>query len=197
MGRAGELEPVDHHHRQLEIAQIAREQLFERPARPADERARDRRLRGRARLGLDRPADRLAHSTRAARRDAGQHPLEHYPGEQITRSELPVALERDLFAVIRAPHPRPRDRHTPPAERRLARGVTVTLRRPLPVVTTLRPHHTLDLVLHRLVQHGQAGANGKRQQPLFRRPNDLRQRQPDVLGKIKTRRLRCSDLDQV
>jgi hypothetical protein len=34
----GELDPVDHHHGQLELRQAAREQLVERPARPPHER---------------------------------------------------------------------------------------------------------------------------------------------------------------
>jgi len=75
--------------------------------------------------------------------------------------------------------------------------VTVTLRRPPPVVTALRPHHTLDLALPRLLQHDQTGADGERQQPLLRRPDDLRQRQLHMRGKIKTRHIGRADLDQV
>ncbi len=82
-----QLDPVEHHHRQPDVVEAAAHQLLKRHAGALNERPRHRRLRRRARLGLDASADRLLRSRVAARRDAGKHPLQHDPREQITIGE--------------------------------------------------------------------------------------------------------------
>jgi len=64
-------------------------------------------------------------------------------------------------------------------------------------MATLHADDTLDLPLYRLLQHQQARADSQRQQTLLRRAGDLSQRQLNMLGKLKPRRLRRGDLDQV
>jgi hypothetical protein len=151
VGDVGQLDPVDHYHRQLQPGEIPAEQLRQRGTGLGHERARGGRLRRRARLGSDLLADRLINPARATRRHAGQHPLQHKPAEQITRGELLVAIELDLLGVIRGPHPRPTDRHPASTERHLPRRVTVALADPPPIVLALRADDPLDLPLHRLV----------------------------------------------
>jgi len=182
MGDVGQVDPVDHHHRQVQIGQVTAEQLLQRRARLGHERARHRRLRRRPRLGLDLLTDRLVHPARAASRDASEHPLKHQPAEQIPAGELLVAVQLDLLGVIRGPRPRPADRHTAGAERDLSRRMPVPLRGSLTIVTALRADDPLDLPLHRLMQHREPGAHRQRQQPLLRLPSDLPQRHLDVLG---------------
>jgi hypothetical protein len=174
------------------------QQLRQRRAGLGHERARHGRLRRRPRLGLQLLPDRLIDPRRAARGDAGEHPLQHHLAEQIARGELLVAGQLDLLAVGRGPHPRPADLDAASAERHLARRVTVPLRGPLAVVAALRANDPLDLPLHRLVQHRQAGADCERQQSLLRLPGDLAQRQLDVLRQRQRHRLlTLDDLDNV
>ena len=164
----GQLDPVDHHDRQLEIAQIATQQLIQRRPRAAHERARDRRLAGRACLPLDLRADRLGDAPRPAGRNAGEHPLKHDPLEQIAAAEQRVGLKADLAPIVGGPHARAADRDPPAAERHLTADMTVALRRPLAIMAALRPDDLVDLVLHALMQHGEPGTDGERHQPLLR-----------------------------
>jgi hypothetical protein len=70
-----QLDPIQHQHRQPDIVQATGHQLAERPPGALDERARDGRLRCRARSPLDPLADWLLSPPVTAGRDTGQHPL--------------------------------------------------------------------------------------------------------------------------
>ena len=136
MRDVGQVDPVDHHHRQLQIGQVPAQQIRQRRARPGHERARHRRLRRRPGVLLNLLADRLSDPPRPAGRDAGEHPLQHHLLKQIPRAELAVTLKADLLAVIGSAHPRPADRHPPPTKRDLPARAAVTLG-PILVVAAL------------------------------------------------------------
>ena len=93
-----ELDPVEHQHRQAQVVERPAHQLDQVLARARDELAADRRLARRARDLVDLGADRLAGARVAARRDAGQHPLEHHVGELVARGEVRVGAQLDLVA---------------------------------------------------------------------------------------------------
>ena len=57
------------------------------------ERARHRRLRSRAGVLLDPPADRLLNTPILAGRHTGQHPLQHHALELVALSEMLVGLQ--------------------------------------------------------------------------------------------------------
>jgi hypothetical protein len=144
--------------------------------RACDELAANRRLRGRARLGLNRLTHRLLRAPVAPRRHTGEHPLQHRLGQRIAVGEVRVGLQRQLDATVGAPDARPLDRNPTAAERHLAGLVAVAHRRARGVVPALRPDHLVDLLFHQLDQHPQADADAERQQPLPRRPDELSQR---------------------
>src|SRR4051794_4307220 len=75
-------------------------------ARARDELAADRRLRGRACLGLNLGADRLARALQAPRGDAGELLLEHQSGERIAVGEVTVGRKRHLVAAVGCAHAR-------------------------------------------------------------------------------------------
>jgi hypothetical protein len=130
----------------------------------------------RARLSLDRLADRLLRPAVAARRHAGEHPLQHRLRQRVTVGEIRVRLQRQLAATIGAAHARPLDPDPPPAERDLAGLVPVAHRRAVGVVLALRPDDLLDLFLHQLGQHAKANTDTEREQPLLRRADQLAER---------------------
>jgi hypothetical protein len=135
---------------------------------------RDRRPRRR----LDLQADRLLRATVTARGDAGQHPLEHDPRQRIAVGEMRVGLKRQLAATIGAPDPRPPHRHTPAAERDLARLVPVAHRRTVGIMLALRPDHPIDLLFQQLDQHADPNTDAEREQPLLRSADQLPERFP-------------------
>ena len=121
-------------------------------------------------------ADRLPGPRVAARRDAGEHPLEHHVGERITRREVRVGPQLDLALAVGAASPRTADRHAPAAERDLAVLMAVAHRRPARDVLALRADDLVDLGLHQLVQHAEPDADAQREQSLLRRTGELAQR---------------------
>ena len=142
-------------------------------------------------------ADGLIHPPGLPGRDPGQHPLEHHLPEQIPGGELPVAVQGDLLAVVRGPRPRAADLHPPTTECDLTVRVAVSLRGPRPVVPALRAHDPVDLPLHRLMQHRQAGMHREREQPFLRVPRDPRKRQLNMLSQHQRRLLSLDDLNNV
>jgi hypothetical protein len=82
-----ELDPVEHEHRQAQIAQGPRHEVDEVLARARDELAADGGLRLRARRALDVGPDRLARAPVAARGDPSEHALEHDGGERVALGE--------------------------------------------------------------------------------------------------------------
>ena len=64
--------------------------LCGRLARARHELAADRRLRRRARGLPNLGANRLLRAPVAARRDAGEHPLQDHPAERVTGGEVAV-----------------------------------------------------------------------------------------------------------
>ena len=115
VGALGDLEPVEHHHREAHVIQPAAHQLPQRGPRPLDEPLRDRALACRCARLLNLLADRLPHALKPARGDAREHPVHHRPCERVAVGEVPVCRERQLPLVIGAPHTRPVDLHAPPA----------------------------------------------------------------------------------
>ena len=112
-----------------------------------DELAADRRLRGRALGGDDVLADRLARAGEAARRDAGEHLLQHHPGQRVAIGEVRIAGQRHLAGAVSAPGPRTLNRDAPPAERDLARLMAMAHRGAVRVARVLRAHDIVDLLL--------------------------------------------------
>ena len=121
-------------------------------------------------------ADRLARAREAARRDAGEHLLEHHPRQRVAVGEVRIGRQRHLALAVGGPGPRPLDRDAPAAERDLAGLVAVTHRGAVRVVLALRADDLVDLLLHQLGQHAEPDADAQRQQPLLRRPDQLAQR---------------------
>ena len=141
-----------------------------------DELARDRRLRGRALRIEQLLADRLTRAREAPRRDAGEHLLQHDPGQRVAVGEVGIGRQRHLALAIDGPDPRTLDRNAPAAERDLAVLVAVTHRDAVRVALALRAHDIVDLLLQHLGQHAQPGRDTERQQPLLRGPDQLAQR---------------------
>ena len=101
---------------------------------------------------LDRGADRLQHPHVAARRDAGEHPLEHQPGQRVTVGEVRVGLP--------ARPPAPRRRSAPAAARHRRGGRRGSPRRPR---AHAAPHSEQDRV-------GPSGRQPHRPPPPSARP---------------------------
>jgi hypothetical protein len=141
-----------------------------------DELAADRRLRGRARLGLELLADRLPDALVAARRDAGQHPLQHRLRQPVAVGEVRIRRKRQLALTIGAAHPRPLDSDSAAAECHLAGLVAVAHRRAVGIVFPLRSDDLADLLFHQLGQNTEADPNAEREQPLPRSADKLPQR---------------------
>jgi hypothetical protein len=110
---------------------------------------------------LDRFADRLPGPGVAARRYARQHALEHSARERVLGGEVAVGGEPDLLAAVARPDPGALDLNAPPAEGHLTGGAAVAVGRALCVVAAPGPGDFGDLVLHRLVEDGQAGAGAR------------------------------------
>jgi hypothetical protein len=176
IGAPLQLEPVQHQHRQAHVVEAPAHQLGQRAAGALDEAPRDRRARRRPRRLLNLRADRLGCALVAAGRDAGQHPLEHDPREQIAVGEVLVGRQPHLGAAVGAPDPRPLDRDAPTAERHLADLVAVTHRDPISDVLALRADDVDHFLFQQLGQHAQPNTDAQGEQPLLRRPDQLPQR---------------------
>ncbi len=144
----GDLQPVEHQHRQAHVVQPAPHQLAQPAARALDEHLGDRALPGRRRRLLDLAADRLADLGELARRDAREHPAHHRPRQRVTVGELLVTLNRQLALAVGRAHPRTADRDPPAAQGHRPVLVAVTDRDAIAVVLALRAHDLVDLELH-------------------------------------------------
>ena len=142
----------------------------------ADELPRHRRLRRRA-LGLDDVlADRFTRPGETTRRDAGEHLLQHHPGQRITVGEVRIGGQRHLALAVSGPDARAPNRDAPAAERDLAGLVAVAHRAAVRVALALRADDIVDLLFQQLGQHAEPGRDAQRQQPLLRCPHQLAQR---------------------
>jgi hypothetical protein len=174
----GDLQAVEHHHRQAHVIQPAAHQLGKRGAGALDEYVRDRGLARRGRRLLDAGADRFANISEAAGGDTGEHPVHHRPGERIAVGEVLVALNGQLALVGRA-HPRATDLHATATQRHRPVIVAMANRDAITVVLALRTDNLVHLELHQLVHHAQPDTHAERQQSLPRRTRGDR---PDWLG---------------
>jgi hypothetical protein len=94
VGALGDLQTVEHHHRQAHVIKPPRHQLSQRGTGPLDKHLRDRALgRRRGRL-LDIGADGLAGPRESAGGDAGEHPIHHRPGERVAIGEVLLCRDR-------------------------------------------------------------------------------------------------------
>src|SRR3954447_3886894 len=143
-----ELDAVEHQHRQAQIAQRAAHQRDQVLARARDELTRHRGSARRPLDVLDVVADRLAGARVAARRHAGQHPLEHDVGERVAVGEVTVRLQLDLTRAVDGAGPRPLDRHAAPTESHLAPLMAVAHRPTARIMLALRADDLIDLGLH-------------------------------------------------
>ena len=171
-----QLDPVEHQHRQPDVVE-------RRPISASScSRVRPTNSRETADFEVERSAssdllaDRLPRAREAARRDAGEHLLQHHPGQRVAVGEVRIGRKRHLALAVGGPHPRTLDRNAPAAERDLAGLVAVTHRDAVRVALALRAHDIVDLLLHQLGQHAQPDADAQRQQPLLRGPDQLAQR---------------------
>src|SRR4030095_8236615 len=98
-------------------------------------------------VGLHPRAAGLPRRRGAPRRDAGEHPLEHYVSEPVTRSEVRVGSQLDLALTVGRPGPRAAHRNTPATERDLTCFVAVAHSRALGEMLALRADDLIDLGL--------------------------------------------------
>jgi len=193
VGALGDLQPVEHHHRQPDVVQPAAHQLRESGGGALDEGLRHRALRGRRRRLLDPGADGLADPRELARRDAGEHPVHHRPRQRVAVGEVLVALDRQLVLVVGRPDPRPTDRRAPTAERHRPVLVAVTLRRPVEIVLALRADDLVHFELHQLVHDAEPNPDAQSQQALPRCPDELTERLLDLRWQRTLQRLQSRD----
>ena len=130
-------------------------------------------------------ADRLPRALKAPRGDAGEHLLEHHPGERVAVGEVPVGLESSTsLGAVGASDPGALDGDPAPAERDRALIVAVAHGASLGVVTTLRADDLTDLGLHQLGKRADADADAERQQSLLRLPSELAERLSTCSGRF-------------
>lgn len=147
--------------------------------------------KGRALGVCDVLTDGLAGALEAARRDAGEHLLEHDPSQRVAVSEMRVGRQGHLAAAVGGPGPRALHADTPAAERDLAGLMPVAHGRPIGVALALRANNVVELGLHHLSQHTQADTHAQRQQPLLGGADQLAQR---LLHTRRQRQLAAGDL---
>ena len=85
-----ELDPVEPRHRRAQIIQRAAQRLDRVLARARDVLAADRRLARRPGNRVDLGADGLTGARVEARRDAGEHPLEHDVAEPVAGGQVRI-----------------------------------------------------------------------------------------------------------
>jgi hypothetical protein len=83
-----QVDPVEHQRRKPDVLQRPRHQRLQMLAGAADERAARRALARRALRRLHVLADRLARALKAPGADAGEHLLEHDPGQRVAIGEV-------------------------------------------------------------------------------------------------------------
>src|SRR5215211_606473 len=154
----------------------AAHQLRQRSPRALDEGARDRRARRRPRRPLDLGADWLLRPPVAARRDAGQHPLQHRLRQRVAVGEVVVGGKPHLLSAVGAADARPLHPDATAAERHLAQLVPVPHGGALRVVLAPRADDLDHLFLEQLGQHPEPDADAQGEQPLLRRADQLPER---------------------
>ena len=174
-GVLAEVHAVDHQRHQVQPGQVRGQQLGQRGLGGRDEPPRHRRARRGRRGLLGAGPDRLEPDRVAARRQPGQHPLQRHPAQHLGRGEQLVGGHRQLPRAVDRAHPRPLDRHPPPAQGHRPALVSVPSRAPLRVVAALRPARRGDVVLHHRRQHLQPGPDRQGQQPLAQLTGQLAQ----------------------
>ena len=127
MRAIGDLQAVEHHHRQAHVLKPAAHQFPKRSSCPFDEHLRDRALPGRGGRLLDLLADGLPDPRETARGNTGEHPVHHRPCQRIAISEVLIRRDRQLPLVIGRAHPGPTHLHAPAAQRHRPVLVTVPL----------------------------------------------------------------------
>jgi site-specific DNA recombinase len=96
VGAAVQLDPVEHDHRQAQVAQRTVHQLPQQVAGSLHERPGHRRLRRRTGASLDPLADRLLRAAVLASGHAGEHPLQHDLAELVAVGEVLIGRQRQL-----------------------------------------------------------------------------------------------------
>src|SRR5687767_6947297 len=139
MAAVGDLQAVEHHHRQPDVVKPPAHQLRQRGGGALDEHLRHRCLAGRRGRLLDVCADGLADRCELAGRDAGEHAVHHRPRQRVAIGEVPVRPDRQLVLVVGRAHPRAAHRHAPTAERHRPVLMAVTPGRPVAVMLPLGP----------------------------------------------------------
>ena len=162
MGALGDLDAVEHHHRQAHVLKAARHEIRERGAGALDEHLRDRRLRRRGGGLLGLGADGLTDLLEAARGDAGEHPVHHRPRQRVAVGEVVVGRERQLVLIVHRAHPRPLDLHAPSSQGHRSVPVAVALCGPIRVPLALWSDDLIDLELHQLMHDPEAYTDAER-----------------------------------
>jgi hypothetical protein len=157
----------------------------------ADEFAADGRLRGRALGDDDILSDRFAGPGEAARRNAGEHLLEHHARQRVAIGEVRIRRQPDFPLAVSGPRARALHTDTAPAQRDLAVLVAVAHRAAVGVALAPRPDDLIDLGFHHLGQHAEPDADAQRQQPVLRGVHQLAQR---LLHARRQRQLCAADL---
>ena len=143
--------PVEHHHRQAAIAQLAAPQLAQRLTRSLHERSGTELFDvDRARSPGPRRRARACDGTGGSRRRRASVP--HDPPERIAIREMLVRAQLDLGLAVSGPDPGPLSLDATAAERHLASLVALADRGPVGVVLALRAHHVVDLFFHQFGQ---------------------------------------------
>ena len=193
MRALGDLDAVEHHHRQAHVLEAAAHQLGKRGAGARDEHVRDDGLASRARALLELCADGLADAGEAARGDAREHAVHHHPRERVAVGEVLIRLHGQLVLVVGRAHPRTRDLHAPAAERHRAVLVAVALCGSIRIPRALRAHDLVDLELHQFVHDAEPDSDAQREQALLRRSDELAERLLDLRWERTLRRLQGRD----
>jgi hypothetical protein len=172
----GDLQPVEHHHRQAHVIQPPRHQLPERGAGALDEQFRHRALRRRDGCLLDLEADSLTGPGELAGRDAREHPVHHRPRQRVAIGEVPMRRHRQLVLVIGRAHSGATHRNAPTAEGHRPILVAVALGDPVAIVPAPRAHDLVDLELHQLMHNAEPDADREREESFSRSPDQLAER---------------------
>src|SRR5207244_993773 len=144
--------------------------------RALDQAARDSRARRRPRRPLDLRTDRLLRTPVAARRDAGEHLLQHHLRQRVAVGEVLVGREPHLRLAVAAADARPLDRQPPATERHLASLMAVAHRRAVGIMLALYTDDADHLLFHQLGEHAQPDADAQGEQPLLRSADQLPER---------------------
>ena len=160
--RACDLDPVDHHHRDVEVRQVPSHQLGKGSLGGPAEPPGDRRARGARGARLDLPPDRLGHVAVPAGRDPGEHPFHDQGRKQVLVREHRPGVQGDLGAVGRAAPGTGRG-DLAAAEHDLSGRGPVPVPLPVRDPGVLRADRPCELCLHHLEHHHQAGGRGEGQ----------------------------------